>query len=125
MDELTRKVLVEQCENIIADVEERQLDSTDWEGLNYEELKCISECLQFGQAKINGTIKDNSMKCFRCYYYDPYKDVQTVCIVMANSVDVVKQVLEEKYTKAGIASDEWKIDEIEFSESGWCEVYYG
>lgn len=55
MDELTRKALVEQCENIIADVEARQLDSTDWEGLNYEELKCISECLQFGQNKTCGT----------------------------------------------------------------------
>lgn len=55
MDELTRKALVDQCENIIADVEERQLDSTDWEGLNHEELKCISECLQFGQNKTCGT----------------------------------------------------------------------
>lgn len=54
MDELTRKALVDQCENIIADVEERELDSTDWEGLNHKELKCISECLQFGQNKTCG-----------------------------------------------------------------------
>lgn len=49
MDELTRKALVEQVENIIADYNTRELSETDWE-LNGEELTCISECLQYGQV---------------------------------------------------------------------------
>ena len=51
MDELTRKALVDTVENVIADYDERELSDIDLEGLNREELACISECLQFGQLK--------------------------------------------------------------------------
>lgn len=51
MDELTRKALVYKVENVIADYDERELSDTDLEGLNRDELSCISECLQFGQFK--------------------------------------------------------------------------
>jgi len=49
--ELTRKCLVEQIENIISDYEQRQLSETDIEDVNYGDLKCISDALQFYQLK--------------------------------------------------------------------------
>ena len=50
MDELTRRALVDIVENTIADYDARELSDTDLEGLNREDLSCISECLQFGQV---------------------------------------------------------------------------
>lgn len=50
MDELTRKALVEQIENVIEDYDCRELSEVEIE-LNREQLACISECLQFGQLK--------------------------------------------------------------------------
>lgn len=49
MDELTRRALVDKVANVIADYEARELNDTDIEGLNGEELACIMECLQSGQ----------------------------------------------------------------------------
>ena len=51
MDELTRRALVDKVDNVIADYNARELSDTDIEGLNGEELSCIMECLQYGQAK--------------------------------------------------------------------------
>ena len=49
--EKTRKALVDQLANIIADYNARELSDTEWEGLNGEELECLLECLQFAQYK--------------------------------------------------------------------------
>ena len=53
MDELTRKALLDTISTTIEDMYERDISDTDLEGLNREELACISECLQFGQFKGN------------------------------------------------------------------------
>ena len=63
MDELTRKALVDRVENVIADFDERELEDTDLDSLNREELTCISESLQYGQVaelrerQVNGLIQ--------------------------------------------------------------------
>lgn len=64
------------------------------------------------------------MKYFRCYYHDSYRCENTVCIARANNVKEVRAALQEKYSKCGMSVSEWKIEEIEFSDSGLCEVYY-
>lgn len=50
MDELTRRALIDKVSNVIADYDARELSDTDIEGLNGDELSCISECLQYGQV---------------------------------------------------------------------------
>lgn len=50
MNELTRQDLIEKIECIIAEYNSRQPDTTDIEGLNGEQLDCISESLQFAQV---------------------------------------------------------------------------
>ena len=55
MNELIRRSLVDRIENIIADFEARQLSETDINDVNYDDLKCISECLQYGQSIINNS----------------------------------------------------------------------
>lgn len=50
-NEKTRRALVDQLANIIADYNARELSDTEWEGLNGEELECLLECLQFAQYK--------------------------------------------------------------------------
>lgn len=76
MDELTRRALVDQAENIIADYDERELSSTDWEGLNRDELDCISECLQYGQV---AELRERQVDALVQYIFDnihwcPFKD---------------------------------------------------
>lgn len=75
MDELTRKALVEQVENIIADYNTRELSETDWE-LNEEELTCISECLQYGQvAELREKQVDMLIQyIFNNMHWCPFKD---------------------------------------------------
>lgn len=76
MKELTRKTLVEQVENIIADYNERELSDIDWEGLNGEELACISECLQYGQVAELREKQVNSLiqYIFNNMHWCPFKD---------------------------------------------------
>lgn len=67
VDELIRKALVEQFENIIEDYDERELSQVDVE-LNREQLACISECLQFSilKSRVKKTIEEleNLKKCY-------------------------------------------------------------
>lgn len=76
MDELTRKALVDKVENVIADYDERELSNTDLEGLNREELSCISECLQYGQvAEIREKQVDELVQyIFNNVHWCPFKD---------------------------------------------------
>ena len=76
MDELTRKALVDKVENTIADYDERELSDTDLEGLNREELSCISECLQYGQV---AELREKQVEGLIQYLFDnlhwcPFKD---------------------------------------------------
>lgn len=45
MDYLLIQALIEQLENITTDFDERELDSTDWEGLNRQELTQLFNAL--------------------------------------------------------------------------------
>ena len=80
MDELTRKALVDKVENVIADYDERELSDTDLEGLNGEELSCISECLQYGQVaemrekQVNGLVQ----YIFNNIHWCPIKDESNI-----------------------------------------------
>lgn len=51
MDLVLIKALLEQLENIIADFDERQLDNTDWEDLNRQELLCLFNSLSLAKRK--------------------------------------------------------------------------
>lgn len=76
MDELIRKVLVDKVENTIADYDERELSDTDLEGLNRDELTCISECLQYGQV---ADLREKQVESLVQYIFNnlhwcPFKD---------------------------------------------------
>ena len=59
MDLVLIKALLEQLENIIADFDERQLDNTDWEYLNRQELMCLFNALSLAKRKAEeGNISD-------------------------------------------------------------------
>lgn len=51
MDLVLIKALLEQLENIIADFDERELDDTDWENLNRQELICLFNSLSLAKRK--------------------------------------------------------------------------
>lgn len=51
MDLALIKALLEQLENIITDFDERQLDSTEWEDLNRQELLCLFNSLSLAKRK--------------------------------------------------------------------------
>jgi len=80
MDELTRKALVDRGENVIADFDERELEDTDLDSLNREELTCISESLQYGQVaelrerQVNGLIQ----YIFNNLHWCPFKDESNI-----------------------------------------------
>ena len=85
MNELTRQDLIEKVEELIADYDARQLDTTDIEGLNGEQLDCISESLQFAQvitknikdyfcAHCNQGVHPNWKHCARCGEKIVWKD---------------------------------------------------
>ena len=50
MDYLVMSALLEQLENIITDFDERELSSTDWEGLNRQELTQLFNALSLTLA---------------------------------------------------------------------------
>lgn len=76
MDELTRKALVEEMENIIEDFNEMELSETDIEGLNGEQLECVLECLKYGRKlttevcewKCARDIMDNTEFKVQCFH---------------------------------------------------------
>lgn len=76
MDELTRKALVDKVENVIADYDERELSDTDLDGLNREELTCISESLRYGQvAELREKQVDGLIQyIFNNLHWCPFKD---------------------------------------------------
>lgn len=80
LDELTRKALVDRVENVIADFDERELEDTDLDSLNREELTCISESLQYGQVaelrerQVNGLIQ----YIFNNLHWCPFKDESNI-----------------------------------------------
>lgn len=52
MDLVLIKALLEQLENIIADFDEREIDSTDWEDLNRQELVQLFNSLSLAKRKL-------------------------------------------------------------------------
>lgn len=52
MDLVLIKALLEKLENIIADFDERELDSTDWEDLNRQELVQLFNSLSLAKRKL-------------------------------------------------------------------------
>ena len=76
MNELTRRALVDKVANVIADYDARELSDTDIDGLNSEELACISECLQYGQV---AELREKQVDALIQYIFDnmhwcPFKD---------------------------------------------------
>ena len=65
------------------------------------------------------------MKWYKAYYYDNRRLEKTVVIVKAENEAAARAVLGKAYAKSGVSSDEWEIKEMQFSEDGTCEVYYG
>ena len=51
MDLVLIKALLEQLENIISDFDERELDDTDWEDLNRNDLLCLFNALSLAKRK--------------------------------------------------------------------------
>lgn len=76
MDELTRKALVDEVVNVIADYDTRELSDTEIEGLSGDELACILECLQYGEviALKEKQIGSLIQYIFNNLHWCPFKD---------------------------------------------------
>lgn len=67
-------------------------------------------------------------KIFSYYQYDSFRDEKIIGIVMSSNLKEAKKTVKDHYRNAyrgDFTVNGWKIKEIELSDDGCSEIYYG
>lgn len=68
------------------------------------------------------------MNLYRYYQHDGSRCETTVGIVKAKNMQEAEKIVKNHYEKAyrgEFQRDGWKLEEVEFSDDGCSEIYYG
>lgn len=65
-------------------------------------------------------MKKTKLKHFRYYWHNESRCETVVGVVIAETAELAKEVAIRH-----LKTDDVKIEELNFSEDGFCEVYYG
>ena len=68
------------------------------------------------------------MNLYRYYQHDGFRCETIVGIVKAKDMQEAEKIVKNHYEKAyrgGFQRDGWELEEVEFSDDGCSEIYYG